>query len=103
MKKWVAYSLVALLGLTLVGGTAVVYAQRGETPPEPPEAAQPPQFEPPLPDGFHPQQPHPRPPRALAPNTHPLKRTSPCQLPAISIDRGAHHRLKREKPRLPLA
>ena len=64
MKKWLVYLLVVLMGLILVG-TAVVYAQQDETPPKPLEAGEPPQFDPPLLDERHPQQPHPRPPRAL--------------------------------------
>ena len=49
MKKWQTILLVALLGLTLVGSAAVVYAQQGDTPPRPLEAAEaPPPDAPPL-------------------------------------------------------
>jgi hypothetical protein len=64
MKKWVKYLLVALLGLTLVGGTAVVYAQQGETPPAPRVGDEPPPLDVPR-LGEHPPPSNPRPPRAL--------------------------------------
>jgi hypothetical protein len=49
----------------LVGGTAVVYAQQGGTPPESLAADEPPLLDAPPLDELHPQQSHPRPPRAL--------------------------------------
>ena len=69
MKKWSIYVLVALLGLTLAGGAAAVYAQQRGTSPQPMDAADEPAADQPAPEGpFSPQEEldaHHRPPHSL--------------------------------------